>query len=222
MSKYDQAYRTISERIMSGQYGPGYSLTLEHLSRELGMSTIPIREALRSLEAEGLVHYEANSGARVAPVDSATYVEALNAAAVLEGYATALASAHLTEADKQQLRMLNEEMRQSFDALDLLNCGTINRQFHNVIYERCPNRFAIHTLNQTWIRLDRIRRTIFVTIPSRARAALTEHEDLILALEQGAPAIEVELLARRHKENTARAFVEWQELHEKRGGHAFV
>ncbi len=63
-SKSEAAYATISERINNGAYSPGYRLVLGTIAEELGCSVVPVREAIRRLEAEGLVNFTRNVGAR--------------------------------------------------------------------------------------------------------------------------------------------------------------
>ena len=63
-SKSQSTYSAIRAKIISGAYGPGYRLVLDELSREMGISTVPIREAIRRLEAEGYVDFQRNVGAR--------------------------------------------------------------------------------------------------------------------------------------------------------------
>jgi hypothetical protein len=67
VSKHERAYRLIRSRIIDGSYMPGHRLIIDALAGELGISQVPIREAIRRLEAEGRVVYRHNSGARVAP-----------------------------------------------------------------------------------------------------------------------------------------------------------
>ena len=67
-SKSERAYRLIRSRIDSGQYVPGYRLVLAPIAAELDMSVVPVREAIRRLEAEQLVTFERNVGAQVSLV----------------------------------------------------------------------------------------------------------------------------------------------------------
>jgi biotin operon repressor len=69
VSKHERAYQLIRSRIIDGSYTPGHRLIIDALAGELGISQVPIREAIRRLEAEGRVVYRHNSGARVAPTD---------------------------------------------------------------------------------------------------------------------------------------------------------
>src|SRR5690606_23538307 len=73
LSKSQRAYRSIKAKIYDGSYSPGYRLVLNRLAAELQVSTVPVREAIRMLEAEGLVHFERNIGAQVAMIDPTQY-----------------------------------------------------------------------------------------------------------------------------------------------------
>ncbi len=86
-SKSQQAYHWIKERIASGAYGSGYRLVLAAIAAELGVSTVPVREAIRMLEAEGLVTFERNVGAQVAMVDEGEYVTTMQVLSLVEGAA---------------------------------------------------------------------------------------------------------------------------------------
>ncbi len=211
MTKVERAYRTIRERILSGAYGPGFRLVIDSLAEELGVSALPVREAIRRLEAEGLVVFRPNAGAQVAPADPALFEESMRVLAVLEGYATALASSEIDEAGIVRLEQINARMVECMEQLDTLGFGAANREFHFSIYERCPNPYLVELLKDTERRLDAIRRTVFTQIPYRGRASIEEHRELIDLLRAGAPFEEVEAAARRHKLQTVWAFRRWRE-----------
>ena len=69
VSKHERAYRLIRSRILAGAYPPGHRLVIDALAEELGISQVPVREAIRRLEAEGRIDYRHNIGARVAPAE---------------------------------------------------------------------------------------------------------------------------------------------------------
>lgn len=206
MSKVDRAYGAIRERILSGAYGPGFRLVIDLLAEELGVSALPVREAIRRLEAEGLVIFRPNAGAQVAPADPAQFEESMTVLAVLEGYATALAAPHIDEAAIERLEAINERMVQCMEQLDALGFGAANREFHMAIYKHCPNPYLVELLTDTERRLDAIRRTVFTQIPYRGRASLEEHRHLIHLLRSGASFDEVEAATRSHKLKTVEAF----------------
>ena len=95
MNKQERTYTVLRDRIHSGAFGPKARLNIDALARELGVSAIPVREALRRLEAEGWVKFQPNVGAIVAPLDATAWEQQMVAVAILEGAATADAAPHL-------------------------------------------------------------------------------------------------------------------------------
>ena len=208
-SKQETAYRTIRERILDGARGPGARIVIDEMARELGCSPIPVREAVRRLEAEGLLEYTPHAGARVVRIDERQYVETLATLSVLEGYATALAAPGLRPEDVAELRRLGAEMRAAVAAADLQRYGALNRAYHETIYRRCANAYLLDQIRAAWTRLDSMRKSIFALLPERARASLDDHDRITALLAAGAPAAEVVAAVRGHKLATARAFHDW-------------
>ena len=195
MNKQERTYEILRDRIHSGVYAPTARLNIDALARELGVSPIPVREALRRLEAQGWVQFKPNAGAIVSPVDSTSWEQAMVALAILEGAATAEAQRHLRKSDFTRLRKIAADM-ESRD--DLVRFGKLNRRLHEVIVARCGNDCLLDLLRQTHDRLDRVGSTMVAYLPERAAEAAREHTRLIELLESGDPA-EVEHYARWHK-----------------------
>lgn len=206
MNKQERGYRVIRERILDGTYGPGYRLVIDAIADELRVSAVPVREAIRRLEAEGLVVYQANAGARVAPVDPAEWESAMTVLAVLEGYATATAAPLLTPGDIAGLRAVNVQMTEALAQTDVLAFGRLNKQFHAEIVDRCPNSHLVALVHDTNDRLDAVRRTVFTHIPYRGLRSVDEHAQLIDLLASGAAPAEIEGVAREHKLRTVEVF----------------
>jgi DNA-binding GntR family transcriptional regulator len=207
-SKHEIAYEQIKARIVDGTYGPGYRLVLEALAREFGFSPVPVREAIRRLEAEGYVEFIRNVGARVAHLDTAAYEQAMQALALLEGYATALAAPKMRRADLRRARSINARMAEALLSFDPASFTELNHEFHNVIVQRCPNDRIRGLAAGEWARLDLVRRTAFAFVPGRAHGSVAEHDRIIDLIEAGAEAHEIELAAREHKLGTLRALVQ--------------
>jgi DNA-binding GntR family transcriptional regulator len=169
------------------------------------VSAIPVREALRRLEAEGWVKFQPNVGAIVAPVDATIWEQQMVAVAVLEGAATADAAAHLKPSDLTKVRQLAAEMEQVSADGDLARFSRLNRRLHAAIIARCANTYLLELLEQTNQRLDRIRDTMFTYLPDRSTAAIGEHQRLIELLETGDTA-EIERYARWHKLQIVEAY----------------
>jgi DNA-binding GntR family transcriptional regulator len=205
VNKQERTYEILRDRIHNGAYPPLARLNIDALARELGVSPIPVREALRRLEAQGWVQFRPNAGAVVSPVDETSWEQAMAALAVLEGAATAQAQPHLREADFTRLQKIAGEMAGQDDPVRF---GQLNRRLHAAIVARCPNAWLLELLKQTHDRLDRIRGlrgTMFSYLPERAAQAAQEHARLIELLRSG-DAAEVERYARWHKMQTVQAY----------------
>jgi DNA-binding GntR family transcriptional regulator len=207
-SKADHAYAVIRQNILDGKSVPGERLAIEHLAREIKVSVVPVREAIRRLEAEGFVTFTRNVGATVASIDLDRYPETIEAVAVLEGVATGLAAPHLTATDLKRARALNEELRRSVDKLDPVRFTRTNAQFHKTLYVRCPNRHLLGMVEREWALLETTRRSGFSLVPERASRSVEEHEELVRLIEEGRPGDEIELFARRHRMRTARSVLQ--------------
>lgn len=205
-SKQERTYTVLRERILDGTYGPGYRLVIDAIARELEVSPMPVREAIRRLEAEGWVIYRANQGAQVAPVDTGSWKEVMVTLALLEGYATAAAAPELRAADRRKLRAVNKKMRGAIDRLDLMQVSRFNHEFHELIYERCPNTYLRRELGETNERLNTLRATIFVYIPTRGNESAAEHDTIVELIEEGVDPARIEREARRHKLRTVEAY----------------
>ncbi|MBO0684745.1 MAG: GntR family transcriptional regulator [Candidatus Dormibacteraeota bacterium] len=204
-SKLELAYQSILFHILHGTYGPGYRLVIDELARGLNMSQVPVREAIRRLEAEGWVVFERYVGARVAPADRAGWEHLMQVLAVLEGAAAALAAELLQEDDLMGLRTLNKAMIAALRVGNLVAFGRLNREFHERIDARCPNPVLLSMARDVWRRLDVGVRSGFVYVPDRPREAVVEHERIVELLALRAPAAEIEQEVRAHKLATLRA-----------------
>lgn len=144
LSKSEQAYRLIRERIDSGRYVPGFRLVLAPIAGELGMSVVPVREAIRRLEAEGLVTFELNVGAQVALLEETEYQHTMETLALVEGAATAFMAPSVTADQLRRAAEINERMRQSLEDFDPHRFTELNLEFP-VLFETCPNTHVLRS-----------------------------------------------------------------------------
>ncbi len=205
VNKQERTYTILRDRIHSGSFAPLERINIDAIARELGVSAIPVREALRRLEAEGWVRFTPNVGAVVSPVDSTSWEQAMIALAILEGAASAEAKQNLRRSDVVRLRKIAAGMEDAAARADPLRFSRLNRSLHAAIVARCPNTYLTDLLDQTNARLDRLRSTMFVDLPHRSEEALGEHLRLIELLENGNKE-EVESYARWHKLRTVEAY----------------
>jgi DNA-binding GntR family transcriptional regulator len=210
-NKKQKAYEYMKSRIVEGHYAPGQRIVINQLVKELSTSAIPIREAVRQLEAEGLVEYQENIGPVVTPINENEYVETLSVLAVMEGYATALARDLFPKKKITELISLNEMMKEALEEFNFEEFGKLNRQFHYITYNSCPNKYLVETIRKTWERLDSIRVTGSTVHPKRAKESIREHEQIIKLLENDADFDMIEAAVRQHKLNTVKAFLQQKE-----------
>jgi len=198
-SKQEQVYAVLRRRILDGTYPPGYRLVIDTIGQELDVSPMPVREAIRRLEAEHWVVYQRNAGAKVAPRDADSWAEAVEALGLLEGYVTAKAAPFMTEDDFAKMRAIDELMLEDVEQLDVLALSEHNEDFHRIVWDRCPNRILRREVELAAQRLTAMRSTIYFPMAGRGRSSIEEHEELIAMLEAQAPADELEQFAREHR-----------------------
>ncbi|RXZ48351.1 GntR family transcriptional regulator [Agromyces binzhouensis] len=212
-SKSQQAYRFIRERIDDGRYVPGYRLVLAQIAGELEVSVVPVREAIRRLEAEGLVTFEKNVGAQVALIKETEYLHTMQTLALVEGFATSLTAPYVTAEQIARARAINEEMRRTLEDFEPHRFTELNLEFHAVLFEGCPNPHVLDLVHRGWNRMRMLRDSSFSFVPGRARASVEEHERIVELIERGADALEIELAARRHRTATLDAVLAYQADH---------
>lgn len=206
-SKSEVAYEWIRARIANHEYGPGYRLVLGTIATELDMSVVPVREAIRRLEAEHLVTFEKNVGARVSVVDEEAYIHTMQTLSLVEGYATRLAAPFVTTDDLAQAAEINARMHRLIDDFDPYAYTQLNQRFHAVLFDRCPNPHILDLVDRGWSRLAGLRDTSFALIPSRPRHSVEEHDQILELIRTGADADELEMFTRNHRLRTLDAFL---------------
>ncbi|MEI3868234.1 GntR family transcriptional regulator [Microbacterium sp. CCNWLW134] len=221
LSKSQRAYHWVKERIASQEFTPGYRLVLGTIAAELDMSVVPVREAIRQLEAEGLVTFERNVGARVSMVDDTQYRFSMQALSILEGTATALAARRLSIDDIRHARQVNERMIESLADFDPRSFTRLNQEFHATLYGRCANPRMLELVEAEWGRLGHLRDSTFSFVPGRAQESVQEHENILRLIETGAPLGEIEKAARRHRSATLDAYMIHEHPDETLGLPAF-
>ncbi|MFJ7726907.1 GntR family transcriptional regulator [Neobacillus sp. NPDC097160] len=197
-SKQEIAYQVIRSRITEGSYVQGQRLVIDTLGKELNLSAIPIREAIRRLEAEGLVTIKAYSGAVVSFIDENEYFEVLSTLAVLEGYAVTLSKASITDEQINKLQEINSQIKEALQKFDFNGYIKLNKEFHLYSIKNCPNKSLFNLIEQMWQKLDTIRRLKPMYFPIRAIEAIDEHETIISLLAGNDSTLEIEQFVRQH------------------------
>lgn len=208
VSKSERVYRTLRERILEGTYTTGYRLVLDQIAREQAVSPVPVREAVRRLEAEGLVTFTRNVGAEVRGVDVGQYTDAMQTLAWLEGAATGLAAPHLDTDRLDRARTLNDDMRELVaGTFDPVRFTALNEQFHRVLCGACPNEHLLGLLRREWLHMSLVRRSSFAAVPGRPAVSVEEHATILDLITARAPLDDVERAVRDHKLRTMNEYL---------------
>ncbi len=194
----NSAYRRLIEEIARGDLAPGARLRETELAERLGISRTPVREAIRQLEADGLVAHIPRQGATIRQLDYPEVMELYEMRAVLEGTAARLAARAASEIELDELEALNLEMAHASGPV----AYALNRQFHMTLLDAAKNRYLIKSVQS-------LQKTLLIigksTLHDAARAtdAVAEHTAVLQALHarDGAQA---EALMRDHIEQAHR------------------
>lgn len=179
--KSQSIYRALRERILSNGLAPGTRLVLRDMANQYETSDIPVREALRMLERDGLVEMVPYRGARVTTLTAREIEETYFIRGHLESIATGLAAERITAAELDTLDELMVQMRKSVDAQDGPGFSDLNRKFHETIVAACGNEMLRELTMDIWQRHSGFQR-VFRMIPERLAASQAEHEAIMAAL----------------------------------------
>jgi DNA-binding GntR family transcriptional regulator len=156
----DQVKERLLDGILSGRYAPDSRIVETQVARELGTSQAPVREALRGLEALGVVELLPYRGARVRRPTRRELLEAYTVRSALETLAARLAVPRMTEADVVELGRLVEAMQAAARAGDGHAVAEADARFHGRIVELADNA----TLRRVWGALEPFSRTYLTLV----------------------------------------------------------
>ncbi len=176
------AYEKLLESLRAGVFVPGARLREEEVSAALGLSRTPVREALRRLEADGIVEHRPRKGAVIRTLSHKEIVELYEMRLVLERTAAEMAAKHGVAAEFDTLETLNDRIEAERDNAAL--GAAINQDFHRSLYLAARNRFlleAARALNNSLLLLG----PTTYTDPGRIGVVIGEHRAIVAALKSG-------------------------------------
>jgi DNA-binding GntR family transcriptional regulator len=209
-TKSDFAYMRVRELILAGELEPGAVINQAGLAKEIGISTTPLREALRRLMQQGLVELDAHRDARVTRLNAEEARDLLEVRRSLDPLAASLA------ADRRTTQEL-AEMRACLDGLDALPSNPTvtqlieHRRFHAAVYRASHNALLIEMLDGLWDAADRYRRHGLQVQRSAEERATKAHEHTLLfqAIEEGDSETAADVM-RAHIETSLGAKSAWR------------
>jgi len=196
----DEVAQVLRECIYKGVHAPGDVLRQVQLAEQLGVSRTPLREALRVLQAEGLVEADAVRGVSVSRVNGPRLLDAYVLREMLDGLAARLAAERSAGQAHALLDPIVASQRRAMRPWSAGDYTLANVSFHTTIVEMARNEFLGGQLG-----IVRLTSQVFapavILAEAEAEQAVQEHEGLIDAISRGA-ADEAERLGRSHIRNT--------------------
>jgi DNA-binding GntR family transcriptional regulator len=166
--------------ILAGEIRPGEWIRQEEVAERLGSSRLPVREALRILEAEGLTEHERHRGARVPSLSMHEVDVVYRMREQLEQLAIAESIPHLTDADLRRMEEIQARIEQDTDVATFLE---LDREFHLRSYTGCRIEQLTGTVTRLWNATAHYRRSFMtLTGPGRQWVVNAEHRLLLDAI----------------------------------------
>jgi DNA-binding GntR family transcriptional regulator len=209
VTKQQAVYRTLRDSILRCELRPGARLVIDDLARQFHVSIIPVREAIRQLQAEGLVLSIAHVGGTVAPISHASVVEVFTVLEGLEAVSTRAAAERFTPADITVLADLVDAMDRAIDGGSPGLWAEINTRFHLAIAQIAAMPMLQEMLQRAFDRWERVRRFYFSDVLiHRTRIAQAEHHQLLRQL-QARELAHLEQTIRQHNQGALASYLDY-------------
>lgn len=179
LTKTERATQALRDAILRGTITAGAQLTVGELAQQLGMSPTPVREAIRILQAEGLLTQTPHHTITAIAFTEQDIIDIFELRAVLEALAVRLATPHLTTADFARLDAMHEQMRAAQAADDYQAVHQINAEWHITIYRASRNLFLVETIENLWRKF--LWESLWM-VPTHTDTSLEQHAAIMAAL----------------------------------------
>jgi len=170
----------LREKILNGSYPPGQKLIQEDIASELGVSRMPVREAFRQLEAEGLVVIEPHRGVWVATLSAEEIEELQMIRSMLEGRAAEAGAEKMTPEVLAQMKQVLSALERATDLEELLQ---LDKEFHLLLYKASGYHHLVTLITSLQDKSDPYLRTYMSCVDQREES-LEEHRKLVKACEE--------------------------------------
>ncbi len=177
-------FHVLREGIISGRLPGGMQLKQDEISAALNVSHIPVREALRRLEAQGLVRIHANRGAAVTELTRSELLDMMEVRATLSVMMMRNSAPMLTRTDFDALDEIVRQQRET-SVEDIVHSEELNYKFHEILTSHAKNSMANLLLELVHANIDRYLRASFYGTPQTREVSINEHEAIIMTCREG-------------------------------------
>jgi DNA-binding GntR family transcriptional regulator len=180
-TKSDIVYNYVKEKILNGGYHPGDRIVTREVGRQLGVSDIPVREAIKRLAADGLLEVKSHSGARISHLNIKNLEEIFTIRIELETLAARLAAKSATAEEIATLEEYTNKMEETIRRNNISEFTRYNREFHKLLYRSSHSSVLIDMIENLYMRSENSK-TIFQHEPERLKSSNEEHRAIVEAL----------------------------------------
>jgi len=206
--KEEFAYESIKEAIIGGDLKPKQQISLSSLAKNLGVSIIPVNNAIRRLISEGLVTQESHHSPYVAEFSANDLDDVLTIRYHLEELALKKSFPNIGEKELAELRVMKAEMDVKIKAHDTHGYGIANRQFHMKMYSYCQSKLLCDLIDDLWNKAELNRsRSVFSLVQNMAEHSQDDHEHILDLIEQNRIDETIEAM-RVHREYSRKKLLE--------------
>ena len=209
----EKVFLTLEEEILSGELKKGEALTEIALSKRLGVSRTPIRGALHRLKEDGLVEISPNKGAVVLGIDKSDLIDIYKVRNRLEGLASASAARNISPEGIKELRESVELSEFYISRGDTERVKELDTAFHQLIYRASGNRQLENILTELHRKIKTYRK-LSLSVSGRVERSISEHREILLAIENGEAQLADELTS-RHIERALENVISALDVQEK-------
>ena len=190
--QHRQLHHVVAEHlraaILDGDFKPGQWLRQQHIAEEMGVSAMPVREALQQLASEGVVEHVPYRGTRVVSFSPQDVADLYAQRSFLESRAARAAADNITPEELAELRTLHARMKGKLALHQLSTYANLNRRFHETIYAASRRDVLIRALDRIWSTFPILMMSYYAqreaeSLSEREAQDLEEHDQIIAALE---------------------------------------
>jgi DNA-binding GntR family transcriptional regulator len=176
-------YQKLKEDINTGILEQGERIVAREIAKQLGVSDIPVREALKKLESEGLVENVPHVGSRVSTINIQQAREVFAIRLELESYATRLAALNANDEEIDKLQEIVDCIEQAIQTGDVKEISSLNTNFHQLLYQLSRNETLCELILSLMDR-SAFSKSVFTYIPDRKEHSNKEHQLIVDALRK--------------------------------------
>jgi len=177
-----QVEHAIRSGLLTGRFIPGKAVTLRGLAADLGVSPMPVREALQRLAAENALEVKSNGRIQVPDMTPARFDEVLKARLLLEPEIAALALPELGASDTKELRGIDDDIDSRLISGDAEAYMRLNHAFHFHIYRASGSQVLLPLIDSLWLQFAPFMRTVYGRVGTAS--LIDQHKEAIRAIER--------------------------------------